>query len=459
MIPTLFRSQNIQFRFLGKGKLAETISCIIHEELNGEYEMTLRYPLTGKRYSDLVAGGTIGAIAPVYTDEYSYYSREEEFFDIDRIAKPIDGIVEFKANHISRRLAKTVFRDSTLPLDQMQLVLTHSVPTTIDGLECYMSGDATGTLTVPIPKSSLSVLIGSENSVVADFGGDFVFESDKGISTGQNYLKLTVHYMEHRGEDRGASIRFGVNMLNVDAEKDTTGAYNAVVPFWDDGNGNITYVSGYIVQPTTPISPIIAVPLDLSNDFETQPTNAQMVTLARQHLDTKTPWTGSETIKVDFINGAEIDPHAPDIQLGDTVHVYWGDADIATDLRVVAYDYDVLAERYISLELGTPQKQYVAVTGESYAGASGGGSGGREPVVQRFTSPSQTLAANAEGHFSIDVSKDGYTPVGIVAIQGRGNSGLYVTDFYIDGVNATLWYINPRTASRTFTYTITVLYI
>lgn len=81
------------------------------------------------------------------------------------------------------------------------------------------------------------------------------------------------------------------------------------------------------------------------------------------------------------------------------------------------------------------------------------------PVVQKFTSASQTLAAGGEGHVTINVAKTGYTPVGIIGITGSGNSGLYVTDFYIDGTTATLWYRNPGTASKTFTYTITVLYL
>lgn len=395
MIPILFPNSNIRFLRLGKGKLAETISCIVHEELNGEYEMTLRYPITGKHYAELMGGGTVGAIAPEY--DGTNYTRGQVFFDIDRVSKPIDGIVEFKANHISRRLSKSVFRDSSLPADSYNLVLTHSVPTDYNGINITASASKpfTGTLSVPQPKSALSVLIGSENSLVSEFGGDFVFSCNKGITTGTNYLKLQIIYMAYRGEDRGAFVRFGVNMLDIEHEKDMTGAYNAVVPFWDDGNGNITYASGYLVQPTTPITPVIAVPLDLSSEFDTQPTSAQLVTAARDHLDSKTPWTGSETIKVDFVNGAEIDPHAPDIQLGDTVHVYWGDADIATDLRVVAYDYDVLAERYISLELGAPQTKYVAVTGESYAGASGGSGGGETYSVDSPTYTGGTYDSNA----------------------------------------------------------------
>ena len=78
--------------------------------------------------------------------------------------------------------------------------------------------------------------------------------------------------------------------------------------------------------------------------------------------------------------------------------------------------------------------------------------------VRTFTSSSQTLAANGEGHVDMNVATSGYTPRGIVGITGNGNSGMYVTDFYINGNTATLWYRNPTTSAKTFTYTITVLF-
>lgn len=78
--------------------------------------------------------------------------------------------------------------------------------------------------------------------------------------------------------------------------------------------------------------------------------------------------------------------------------------------------------------------------------------------VTSFTTPSQTLAANSEGHLDMNVAISGYTPLGIVGITGSGNGGLYISDFYIENNTAILWYRNPLTSSKTFTYTITVLY-
>lgn len=84
----------------------------------------------------------------------------------------------------------------------------------------------------------------------------------------------------------------------------------------------------------------------------------------------------------------------------------------------------------------------------------------KAPVMMRkFTTESQTIVAGGEGHSDTDVSVAGYTPVGVVGIQGNGNSGMYVTDFYLIGSTVSMWYRNPGTSSRTFTYQIAVLYI
>lgn len=412
MIPVLYDESlphieyNSAVRFLGKGKMTEIISCSVRQEINGEFSLEFQYPITGAAYSELVQGGTVLAIIPRTPVSGYTATRGFELFDIKKKSVPIDGVVTFIADHCSRRLSGSVFTGRVIGSQgdwNVRNVWKNAVPshqvypgtaaetTVYNGLAINGSLELTNRpISLSAPKSSLACLLG-EGESVASLGYEVYF-----FCTSQSTYEptLRVTFQNAIGEDRGASIRFSVNMLDVEHEKDLTGAYNAVVPYWDDGNGNITYVSGYLVQPTTPITPVIAVPLDLSNDFETQPTDAQMVELARQHLDTKTPWVGSETIKVDFINGAEIDPHAPDILLGDTVHVYWGDADIATDLRVVAYDYDVLAERYISLELGTPQTQYVAVTGESYAGTSGGSGGGETTTVDFSYNSDYTLASN-----------------------------------------------------------------
>lgn len=394
MIPTLYASNELYYERHGLGKLFDTLSCIVHEEINGDYSMTFEYPVTGTFYKELLQEGrSVGVISP--TDSEAILGAgilvKLELFDIYKYSKPINGVVTFYCNHFSRRLTRSVCYDDSL--NNWGQANGNSSPKDYDGMSITGQGDSLpGTLVLTTPKSVLATLIGSEESVVSTIGGEFKFSSQtSSISQFPNdKAALVIRYsLSGIGEDRGAYIRFGKNMLDVLHERDETGAFNAVVPFWSSGaGGTIKYVTDYVVKPSTPISPVIAVPLDLSSDYQTEPTEAQMISAAQAYLDNNEPWKPTETITVDFAYDVVIEEGAQ-ISLGDTVHVLWEDADIAADLRVVSYDYDVLTERYTKLELGTQQTQFVAVTGESYAGASGGGGGGTSGNIITYSSVDQ----------------------------------------------------------------------
>lgn len=402
MYPVLYDSVPDGLYGLGLGKLRDALNVTCHEELNAEYYLTFDYPITGAMYMHIEVGKTVGAVVP-WAGSGLQAERKEELFDIEKIEKNIDGLVTVTAQHLSRRLSKSVCVAS--PVSRVKNTWENAYPPylSLASDHFYVSESPpiaislTG-FTPTAPKSALAFLIGDDESFVTTNNIDVWFYTNH--SAGDVWLRVA--YGTHRGEDRNAFIRFGVNMLDLEHEHDTTNAINAYVPFWDDGAGNITYASGYIVQPTTPISPVRAAPLDCTSVFSAQPTSAQLVTYARDLLDSQMPWTGEETLHVDFVNGVEIDPHGADIRLGDTVHVFWEAGEITADLRVVAYDYDVLAERYISMELGTQQTQYVAVTGD--AGTSGGSSYPPNVVAGTFTKTdnSSTLGGNTgiwhDGH-------------------------------------------------------------
>lgn len=363
MIPLLHDSENINTTY-GRGKLAGIISCEIREVLNGEYELEFRYPVTGPMYEELLNGGTVQCIgAPVG----SLFDKRAEWFDIYKHTLPVDGVVTFYASHISRRLSRRVV---TGPLysRHASYVITKSYPSGNFGtVEIRFNPNGAGSLpdqNVQIsPKSSLAALIGDEDSIISLYGGDMTFYC--GFASGLSIIEfLTVKWdVNGRGADNGAQVRYGYNMTGIDYTQDDSDTFNAVVPYWDDGNGTKTYVTGYVVQPTTPITPVKAVPLDCTNAFDSQPTGAQLAQYAQDWLDSNMPWISTETLSVDFVNGIEFDKNSPKFDLGDTVHVYWGGAQVAAELRVVEYTFDVISETFKELKLGKKQSNFVAITG------------------------------------------------------------------------------------------------
>lgn len=377
MYPTLFPSDNITAS-LGLGKLTETLSCIVSEEVNGDYSLELRYPIKGERYEALLNGGTIQVISPTYVSGNATPRMNRQWFDIYKHSIPIDGVVTFYANHVSRRLTMGVFHGTQVDGNHIAYVWgTDASPSApyngMDFLFSSRTNPASGyVMDEPDTKSPMAVLIGGENSLVSNYGGEFAFNCDPNV-----VMRCNVYYIDRRGANRGVEIRHGFNLTDLEKTKDYSGTYNAVVPYWEDSDGNRVFANGFLVQSDPPQTPVRAVPLNCSSWYDTQPTSEQLISTAQNHLANHTPWVEAETLTVDFINGAEIDPHGADIALGDTVHVYWQDGRVDALLRVMSYKYDVLAERYSELKLGTQQTQFVAVTGaESYSGATGGGSSG-----------------------------------------------------------------------------------
>lgn len=380
MLPILYDEDKVFYKFNGKGKITDCISCVVHEELSGDFSLELQYPVTGPLLNDLYDGGVICAHIPIENSFYGF-EVEPEFFYIYKHSVPLDGVVTFYALHYSRKLADRVYVASKLRGGFFTIAGT-AVPSFVSqtGEITWGSTDTagfTGENPIDSPKSTLSALIGDGVSWRTVYGGDVFFKCSCPAGPETSTPACEINLLSRRGSDKGATIRFSYDLQNLLYEKDEGQTYNAVVPFWDDGNGTKTYVTGYLVQPTTPITPVKAVPMDCTQAFQTQPTGAQLAQYAQDWLDANTPWLGVETIEADFVNGAEIYPYGSPVFLGDDVSVEWPDAGVSKKMRVIAYDFDVLAECYTKIQLGTQPTNFVSVTGiDGGSTASAGGSGG-----------------------------------------------------------------------------------
>ena len=71
-----------------------------------------------------------------------------------------------------------------------------------------------------------------------------------------------------------------------------------------------------------------------------------------------------------------------------------------------------------------------------------------------------TFAANSANAVTIDVTKSGYTPKGIIEITGSGTTGLVLQEFYISSNNAYVYFRNATSSSITPTrIRVVVFYI
>ena len=56
MIPVLFAPGTTNFSTNGIGRLTDTTECIVHEQRNGCFEMTLTMPTSGRHFADIQKG-------------------------------------------------------------------------------------------------------------------------------------------------------------------------------------------------------------------------------------------------------------------------------------------------------------------------------------------------------------------------------------------------------------------
>ena len=384
MIPILFATTETDFTHNGIGRLVDCISCEVTEERNGVYELELKYPINGRFYDELVNGGIIGVI---HDDNHDIQP-----FDIYKTSAVIDGVVTVNANHISYRLNNIILEPYTASSASAAVsgISTHSVNTNPFTFSTNKSVSASFSL--ERPASVRSILWGQEGSLLDTFGtAEFKFD------------KFTVSMLTHRGTDTGVTVRYGKNLTAIDWTHDSSGTCNAIAPYWTDGT-DVVYLPEIIVQPTTPITPVKPAPLDMSDKFEQKPSVTDLRSAAVSYLDNTSPWLSSNTIKIDMIAMWQSPEYADvasvqRVGLCDTVSIYHTEMGIVSEkAEIVKVVYDVLAERFTQLEVGTVSTSYVAITNSS----SQQGNISKRGVV--MDSGSFTITANANSYAEQSVS-------------------------------------------------------
>ena len=348
MIPILFESTETSFATNGIGRLIDCKSCTVTEERNGIYECKFEYPVTGQHYDDITEGRIIYCLH----DE----SGIPQPFDIYSHTAPSSGIVTFYARHISYRLANVMLSPFTATSVASTFVAISANSINTNPFTFWTDKTTSGTFKVTAPISVKEFLGGSDGSVL-DVCGDGEYEWDK----------LTVRFYASRGQDNGVKIRYGYNLSSATQEYDISDTYNAVAPYWvDPTTGEIVTVAGYIVTVDSLDQPLKPVPLDLSTDFDEQPTESQLRAKALSFLLNNEPWVPDENITVDFVPLWQTEEYAnvaalQRLRLCDTAHIYYPELNINTSKKVIKTVYNALLERYDSMELGKPQSSFSQV--------------------------------------------------------------------------------------------------
>ena len=337
MIPILFESNETAFNRNGLGRLRDCKSCIVTEERNGVYECDFEYPVTAEDYNDIRIGRIIG----VTHDD----SDDIQPFDIVSYEKPIDGIVTFHAVHISYRQSYLTVRGKNINslADAFARLAEYATPT--NPFTYQTDKTSTGYVSAfnGIPQTVRSMLGGIEGSILDAYGGEYEWD------------RFNVILHDRRGVDRDFSIRYGVNMLDYNEEMDASGTYMACVPYWTDGT-NMVIGDKQTADGVTITNRGECIPLDVSDKFESKPTKSAVNQMGKSVMEAQNPTIPSQNIKVEFVRlqdlGYEGFENLLKCGLCDTINVIFPDYASSGRFKIVKTTWDVLADRYESMELG-----------------------------------------------------------------------------------------------------------
>lgn len=345
MIPILFAENSTVFTSNGVGRLSDAFSCSVVEERNGQYELQMSYPMTGAHYSD------IGIRSIIVVKPSANASLQA--FRVYMISKPINGKVTINAQHISYDLTKNV----TMPFSVT--AASTACNTTLQGLKTnavetcpftfWTDVDTVASYYQKVPASIRQRLGGVEGSVLDQFGGEYEWDN------------WTVKLHKTRGSEKNITLRYGKNITDLNQEENIANTVTGVVPYWinTDGTESVTLTEKAVYSPNaSAYSTHLTVPLDLSGEFENKPTETQLRNKATVYVNQSGFGLPKVSIKVSFINLADTEEYKDilplqECSLCDTIKVQFERLGIDTTAKVVKTEYDVLAERYNSIEIGS----------------------------------------------------------------------------------------------------------
>lgn len=369
MIPILYTADETKFITNGIGRLAECTRCIATEERNGIYEIEFDYPITGEHYDKITRGRIVTA---THDDRGDI----QPFIIYERTIPDLNGIVTFKAHHISYKLVDVVVGpyQAGSCAAALEGLVTHAI--NANPFSFWTDKTTVASFDNDEPRNVRNMLAGEQNSILDVFGsGEYEFD------------KFDVKLYAHRGNDTDCEIRYGKNLVDLNQKINDAGSFNAIVPFWKDSEGNILMLPEEIIvydgvepqlayltdhnliiirtETDEPIEvayrQIKAAPMDMSDAFEEMPTVAQLRAAAQARFESGGYWLPDENIEVDFVQLWQTEEYKDysalqRVRLCDTVSVFYPQGGVfAVKQKVVKTVYNVLLDRYDKVELGALQ--------------------------------------------------------------------------------------------------------
>ncbi len=345
MIPVLYKANATDFTTYGIGVLKDCTSCEVTEERNGAYECEFKYPITGAMYKELATERIVKA-KPNDT-------ATDQAFRIYRITTPINGEVTVYAQHISYDLSNIAalrWSDANISASlAMERVFQNTA--TPHSFTCQTDYSSAKAFSVEKPQSVRACLGGVAGSFLDLWGGEYEWDNFK-----------VIHH-QGRGKHTGVVIEYGKNLTDLEHDSDNTDVYTDLLPYaivtMEDGTETaITLPEVLLPIADTTLMQRKTLIRDFTSYFDDEkpPTVDGLRAYANNYLKNNPLGRAVPTLTVAFEPLWKQPDYAAVLErvsLCDTVTIRHSVLGITAKAKVITTVYDTLAEKYVSITLGS----------------------------------------------------------------------------------------------------------
>lgn len=159
--------------------------------------------------------------------------------------------------------------------------------------------------------------------------------------------------------DRGVTIRYGKNLTNLQQDENISNVATGVYPYWKKSGDDAVLVElpEKIVNAPGSYDFVRIIPLDLTSEFDEQPTADQLRDRAEEYVEENNIGIPVVSLTVSFQPLDQTEEYKDiamleRVNLCDTVTVQYSELGVSAKAECVKTVYDALKGRYTSIELG-----------------------------------------------------------------------------------------------------------
>lgn len=368
MLPRIYLQKESPYYYQsnGYGFIKYCKKCEVTEELNGEYTLSMIVHPYDKLANEIKINRFIKA-KPNSRDK-------PQLFEITRHTVKANGEIEISGQHIKC----LGLQNSTFSIKNFSGTYNGTPQEIADYIfeNLYFDNNFTFfsdiSKTIDFKMSDIAskklgdIFGGSDYSFISEFGGEFYYDN------------FTIKFLNKRGVDSNYKLMFGKNLSDYNQTISNDTCYTHIVAYAkvdkNDGDGTVIVCGEPCLtnqNQSYPKVKFIDKTEDLKNRFGSKwavnPTTGYNMSgtqnllsyYAREHFKNEYKSRVSEEINVTVTHNLELE-EMKNLSLGDTIKICYGEDKQSLSARIIKTVYDSLAEKYISIEVGSPKVNLIS---------------------------------------------------------------------------------------------------